>query len=277
MYWRIIILFVAALFLFGCSQDDTRVIQVDDDISDLEDVEDDASDAVSEEDQAEQDPVPEEHTDETETEGVETKADLAVTNFFLSTLYPEPNEMFEVNFKIKNRGIESIEDFDYTIKIMKGTDVKKIEYGIYQEELDSGETSDRISEVFSVEAGDYDVVITLDPSNDFIEDDEDNNVDEMSIAVQNPGTSSGSDVYTNPGTPSDDSSDDDDQQTASSTCVDTDNGKVYDEKGTCIDDFGNNVDDVCLDINEVWEWYCKDNRCRPESHTCYCENGICID
>lgn len=277
---KIIIILVALAFLIGCVDEGVRVVQVEADTEpEISGPDVETSGQAESPAEAEQNETAPEEEQEEPDESVETGADLTITNFFLSTIYPEPYEEFEISFKIKNSGSEDIEDFEYSIKFMEGNDVAEIEYYGYRENLASGSSTGRITKAFSLDEGQYEAVLTLDPLNAYEEENEDNNVEEQSLSVQGTQASSGSTVYTNPGSSSndDDSGSDNQDSGSDSTCQDTDGGVEYAVKGTCTDDLGNNVDDICLESNEIWEWYCADNRCQHETHTCYCQEGKCIE
>src|SRR3989338_5143971 len=77
-------------------------------------------------------------------QGTSTRADLEITNFFLSSLNAEQNEAFEIKFKIKNAGAAEISNFDYSVKIMKGNNVVKTDIYNYTQVLGVGTTTDRM-------------------------------------------------------------------------------------------------------------------------------------
>lgn len=289
MRLKIIIILISMIFLLGCVDEGVKVVKVDGD-AETDDINESPEENISQSGNEEQtnetqNETSSENQDNSENddsddsgESVETGADLTITNFFLSTIYPEPGEDFEISFKIKNAGSEDIEDFEYSIKFMEGEDVKDVDYYDYDEKLESGSSSERITKTFSLSEGQYELFVSMDPMNEYEEEDEDNNVEEQSFSVQNTGSSSGSDAYTNPSSSSSDGEDsEDDSDNTESTCYDSDDGTEYGVKGTCTDDMGNNVDDICIENNELWEWYCRDNRCQHETHTCYCQEGKCIE
>ena len=204
--------------------------------------------------------------------GAPTNADLAVSTFYLSTMYPLPNEDFDVILRIMNQGTESIKDFEYSILIKKGEDIKKSERYSYNLSLDAGATTGKIMKTFSLDEGDYKIIITLDPANVFQEKNENNNIKEQSINVQYSTTSNSSAVRNDTRTTSSRNT----TNTTSSGCTDTDGGLTYDLKGECTDSYGSNLPDICIDVNELWEWYCESGRCKNSIHTCYCIEGKCV-
>jgi len=203
--------------------------------------------------------------------GTPTNADLAVSNFFLSTLNPRPFDEFEVTFKIKNGGTQSIKDFEYSIKIMKGNDVKKSENYAYSSEIAANSMSEKIEKVFSLEQGDYELILALDSSGKFLEPDESNNIKKQRFSVFNPSSSNSSSTYNSSHSPSSNTSSSD-----NSGCTDTDGGATYDKYGVCTDKYGSTVGDVCLEVNKLWEWRCVSGRCVSEYRTCTCLEGKCV-
>lgn len=279
---KILILLISLIFILGCVEEGANVVKVNSD-SDLTD--DSSNQTVLQEDDS---ATSSDNLDNTETtssnddsEAVETTADLAITNFYLTTINPASKEEFDVSFKIKNRGLESIKDFDYRIEIMQGDNVIRTKNYEYSKTLSSGESSSKISQTYSLDAGSYKVVVSVDTAEKYIEDDEQNNVEDIliNVGVTNTASSSGSTVHDTPGTNDDSDSDETPEYgIVDGTCRDSDGGVEYETKGTCEDDMGNSIDDICIDVDEIWEWYCNmDDKCTHESHTCFCEDGVCID
>jgi hypothetical protein len=197
------------------------------------------------------------------SQGTPTKADLAITSYFLSGLNVDPNEAFDVKFKIKNMGYEVIKNFEYSIKIMKGSNVVKSEVFNYTQELGPGNTSDKIQASYSLpDTGAYDVVVKMDPFNIFAEPNENNNEGKQKINIIAATGNSTSQTNTNTSS-----------QTGS--CTDSDSGKNYGIKGTCRDANNPGIVDFCADTNKLWEWYCDAGACTHEEHTCFCREGIC--
>src|SRR3989338_2243093 len=196
-------------------------------------------------------------------QGTSTKADLEITNFFLSSLNAGQNEAFEIKFKIKNAGSAEISNFEYSVKIMKGNNVVKTDIYNYTQVLGVGTTTDRMElSYFLSDTGSYDIIVKLDPFNAFAEPKETNNEGKQKInIVEGNKTTTGS--ATN---------------TSSGSCTDSDGGKVYNTKGSCSDSVVSNMQDICIDVNELWEVYCdSDSRCAFEKeHTCYCQEGKCV-
>ena len=206
-------------------------------------------------------------------QGASTKADLGVTGYYLSILNAEPNEDFEVKFKITNSGTAAISNFEYSVKIMKGNDVIKSDVYNYSQELAAGASSERIVLTYYMsDTGSYDVIVKLDPFNAYAEPNENNNEGKQKLNVIIPisGNSSTVNTITRTNRTSNSSG-------TSDGCTDTDGGKVYGIRGTCTDSYGTKISDVCTEVNQIWEWYCSEGRCANDIHTCTCNEdlGIC--
>jgi len=198
--------------------------------------------------------------------GAPTNADLELNSFFLSGLNINPNEQFTIKLKIKNAGTEPISNFEYLVKIMKGADVVKSDIYNYTESLGGGAISNKIEFLYSLaEKGSYDIIVKLDPMSAFAEPNETNNEGKQRINVVTPSNASS-------GSPSSSGT-----NASTGSCKDTDGGKNYGVRGTCTDNQGTSVSDICIDINKIWEWYCENDRCQYQEHICSCntEKGIC--
>jgi hypothetical protein len=272
--YNIIIVLFLSLFLIGCVQEGIKIVQVSN--TTLQNAAVNANPASTVSNASNQtapanNTVSNTTTNTTANTGTPTNADLAVSNFFLSTLNPRPFDEFEVTFKIKNGGTQSIKDFEYSIKIMKGNDVKKSENYAYSSEIAANSMSEKIEKVFSLEQGDYELILALDSSGKFLEPDESNNIKKQRFSVFNPSSSNSSSTYNSSHSPSSNTSSSD-----NSGCTDTDGGATYDKYGVCTDKYGSTVGDVCLEVNKLWEWRCVSGRCVSEYRTCTCLEGKCV-
>jgi len=267
---KILIIFVLVLFLLGCVEEGVRVVKVANYSSKNASVAQNQT-AANQSAGASSNTTNTTAANTSVSKGKPTKADLAVSTFFLSTIYPVPNVDFEVSFRIKNNGTEPIKDFDYSILVTKGNDTKKSETNAYNSTIDAGSSSSKIVKTFSLPDGTYEIALTLDSSNAFDEANESNNVKKQVIAVKYTTPSNTTNTYN-----SSNSSSNQTNQSSDTGCTDTDGGLNYEQKGICTDKYGSVIGDVCLEVNQLWEWRCYSGKCVSEYHTCYCLEGRCV-
>lgn len=283
MRYNLIIIIVLAVFLFGCVHEGIRVVRVTNNTQPSGNVPAVAPSTTTPQNTTVSNQTTATNQTNTTTTtntpsptvptGKATNADLAINSFYMSSLNPRPNEEFSSNFKIKNLGTEAIANFEYTIKIMKGNDVKKSETFIFNDSIAAGSSTEKIVKTFSLELGEYEFMLTLDSAYAYAEKDESNNLKKQKFAVINPISSNGTTVYNS----SSSSSSSSNSSTSSNTgCTDTDGGAVYSSKGFCSDKFGQSVMDMCLEVNKLWEWKCVSGRCVYEEKTCTCVEGKCV-
>ena len=262
MQLKTIIILVLAMFLFGCVKEGVKVIKVTNNTN--------ATPAPT------SPPAVQPASNSTQSNaspaGTATGADLSISNFYLSTIHPLPDENFNATFKIANSGTESIKNFAYDITIKKGDELAKSEHYTYNLSLDPDALTSKMTKSFSLAKGEYVLTLKLDPLNAFQESNENNNVKTQSISVQFP-TSSNSSVRNETSHTHNETSG---NSSNSGSCSDTDNGLTYDAFGRCTDNLGSNVKDVCTDVNKLWEWSCVSDRCVPIEHTCECAEGKCV-
>jgi len=266
MRLKILIVLFSVMFLFGCVQEGIRVVSVTNGSVPSAPA---ASPATSNTSSNSSAPSASNTSNTSAPKAVQTGADLLISTFYLSMIHLTPGENFEVTFKIANNGTETINNFEYLLAIKSGNDVvKSVRENL---SLGSGASTSKIIKTFSLDTGTYSVVLSLDPSNAFGEANENNNQKSQNIDVRYPSVSNSSKVN-NETTHSSSSS----NSSSSGGCIDSDNGLTYNVAGTCKDTFGNDVSDICIEVNQIWEWSCVNSRCMPTTRTCYCQEGKCI-
>ncbi len=281
---HIIIVCIALLFLLGCVEQGIKVIHVTNGGGTVPVVAPSnntaaqpapSSNQTANQTAANQSTAPASNATAPAGQGTPTKADLAVSNFLMSTIYPLPGEDFDVSFKIKNVGTESIKNFAYNIKIMKGNDVIKSEDYPYNTTIDAGGLTSKIGNTYNLNEGIYALTLTLDSGNAFKEPDESNNIKKQTFSAQQVISSNESSTATHSSSNSSRNSSSS-NSSSNSGCTDTDGGANYNVKGICTDRFGQNIGDICLDVNKLWEWSCVSGRCVYAEHTCSCLEGKCV-
>ncbi len=207
---------------------------------------------------------------------VSAKPDLTISTIYWSTLYPEPGDSDELNFKVQNKGNVSVAGFNYKINLVKEESKWKEETYISNRTLNPGDEA-KLEEGFVFnETGRFKAEVYIDWDNSIPESDEMNNHKEAtSITVE--------EAYVPEEDEEQDSESDEGLNKTENRdwCEDTDNGIKYYEKGRCTDNgpFTLGMDDYCKDKFTLIELYCTNStqRCRfAEPYECYCKNGACV-
>ena len=173
-------------------------------------------------------------------------ANLQLESFLLSAINAKPNENFDVIFKVKNTGTDTISSFDYSVRIMKGSSIVKSDSNTYTQTISPGNSSKIVLTYALSDIGTYDVIL---------------NISSMGGSQKiNILASSNSTAFVSGGTGS---------------CTDSDGGKSYNVQGTCTDGSGQVYTDLCPHSNTLWEYYCDANQCKSEPHNCSCSKGSC--
>ncbi len=192
-----------------------------------------------------------------------SKKDLKLVNILASTIYPQPNELFDVTANVQNPGQEKIDSFEYLINIMKGGALEKTQRGEGGELPAGGKI--KIKNEFSLSSkGEYVIEVILDPGNKVKEFNEANNNNTFTINVVAPSnTTTHANEVAAP--------------VSSGACTDTDGGLIYTAKGKCTDQgaYSAGFNDFCSSSTELVEMYCKNGVCAQTNHYCSCSEGAC--
>ncbi|MEM4336621.1 MAG: CARDB domain-containing protein [Candidatus Woesearchaeota archaeon] len=275
-FLKFFLIFTLLFFVVSCGEEEVKVVKIDKNQLDIiKPAEDSQSDANNKSGVVQQQALQNlEQNNQSQTlskqtmtaQGADTKADLEIVDFLLSTLNSNQNEEFEVKFKIKNSGTDAISNFDYAIIFVKNNITIRTDYYNYTQILGVNSLTDKITLSYSLpELGLYDVIVKADASEKFQEPNEENNLKKQKINIIESATSSSSTTSTSTTAPS----------TNSKKCFESDGGKNYNVMGSCVDE-NTDIRDVCIDVNELWEWYCSNDRCVYEVRTCHCSEGKCL-
>lgn len=198
--------------------------------------------------------------DTLQTEETSEDINIAITDAYWSTMYPEIDQEIELTIEFENTG-DDIEEFKYIVKIYKGEKVEKEDIYEHSTALESGKSTKAkdIEYTFS-EEGDYNAKIFIEGFEDnakeiafYVSELKEETADEEDLAEE-----------TNEATPG---------------CLDHDDGRDYTTSSYCEDSTGKHFDS-CYRDDVVMEYYCDSLVGHMCVHTfefnCNCENGRCI-
>jgi|GEM_PF-6299757 len=182
--------------------------------------------------------------------------DLYVKNMTSNTLYPDAGEEATVSFIIANVGKVNCPAFNYSIFITKNNKAVKTEYFNVEGLNKSKSISEEYDYEFEAE-GNYTIEIYADNANKISEESEKNNKASKKFYVK----------------AADEESDDNDYTDYNCTDSDKADKKVA---GTCTDDLGSVIQDICISSSSLWEAKCIDGKCDYYTNiTCVCVEGAC--
>ena len=217
-----------------------------------------AGSAIDVLDKGSADPEPEKELEPEEEEKADPATDIMIDNVYWNTINIEKDTEAELTIEFKNRGTVTINNFDYIVKIYKGTKIWK---------EDTYEHSEPIApdEKYKVK----DITYTFDEEGTF----------KAKIYLEGSTESKEtSKIYVKKSQTEEDSEDeDDDDESPGLHCSDTDDGRNFIERGTCKDSYGTYTD-TCERENLLSEYYCEpvDQECHVAIEVCNCQSGKCI-
>lgn len=280
------------LFFFTACSSTTVVQQTTEPVQQVVPVSEEPSVAVSQNTSAnasmqassQQTQQPQQTQPKTPTKGT-GKENLKLEHVLVSPLSPEPDENVDVSFDVTNTVTIPISDISYKVQIMKNNQTYKEEKDVIKNI--SGNESLSFKKSFAFEKGQYQIVILVDPDNEWFELKETDNDKTVLVtvltaaekeALKNATKKNTTKKSKNTSSSSSASNTTESKPTSTGKCKDSD-GKNHKTAGTCTDEM-QILSDFCLGENTLWEWYCdaaEDKCVYEEKDPCVCKQGACVE